>query len=163
MMDRLVGLLAAGLLSVSCAVCTRPPAANADPGGVWTLTGIVEEDGSSHPPGGMFATTCTVDMAARTIVNRSTMVNVSPPQPDMVHTFAFTVTPEGHWRIEDAGPGGRRIEFAVECTPGTLTLTRVWYEGPDGEVPPPAAYREGSAPPPAPAKVPPPRKFLLTR
>jgi hypothetical protein len=157
----MVGLLAAGLLSASCAAGARPPAANADPTGVWTLTGVVDDDGTEHPPDPMAEITYTVDMAARTVVNRCRWKIAG--MPEETHTFAFTITPAGNWHVDDAGPDGRKIEFAVECAPASLVLTRVWYEGPGDEVPPPPAYGAGTTPPPAPARVPPPKKFLYGR
>lgn len=157
----LFGFLAVGLLSASCAVSTPQPATNADPGGVWTLTGVVDDDGTQHPPVPQAEITYTVDMAARTIANRCKWDIAG--MPDQTHTFAFTITPAGNWHIDDAGPDGRKIEFAVECTPASLTLTRVWYEGPGEEVPPPPASAAGTTPPPAPVRVPPPKKFLYKR
>lgn len=159
----LSSLIAAGLLPASCSQPGRPTAAQANPSGVWTLVSTVEEDGTAKAAPPMFVITYTVDAEAHTIVNRQ-VLQVSPAPIVDTRTFSYVVTPEGNWHIADAGPGGRSIEFSVECSPSTLSLSRVWYAGPDDVVPPAPATKVGEPPPTAPVTtVPPPRKLLLTR
>lgn len=167
MSDRL-GLLARGLVvagALGAAVlggCAGSGRASADdgPDGTWTLTGTLEDDGSTEAADSGVSFTFTIDSSARRIVSRSFWKGASTPFETT--TFDFIVTERGTWRIDDAGPDGRRIEFAVACTGSDLTLTRVWHEGPDCLVAV-AASVPGGSPPPVPGTVPPPRKYFFSR
>lgn len=150
-----------GVAAFAAIFITRWAAANEDPDGEWTLTEIVEDDGSKRSPDSSVIVKYVVDVEHQTITNK--WFHQDEVSPFETSTYSYEVTESENWRIPEAGPDGRGIEFAVECSPSTLTLTRTWHEGPDEIVAPAPAHLSGGAPPPAPVTKPPPRKFIMSR
>ncbi len=152
-------LLGAAAGALSAAGC-RAGSVAADPAGTWTLTRIVGDDDSVRTPPPTATVTYAIDTAKHTIESRWCLRGWSTPYETT--TFAYEVTPAGTWAIANPGPQNRSIEFSVDCTDTTLTLTRVAASGPGTAIPPASVFR-GSTAPASPGTEGPPKAFVLSR
>ena len=156
------GVIAVAGLGVVLASGSGVARAESDPNGTWTLVRTVEDDRSVVTHGSILVSTYTIDTEARTITSRCAWPAASTPFQTRV--YRYDVTGEGNWHIEDAGPDGRSIRLSVDCSDSTLTLTRVWFDGPPCSAAPAPAFPEGPVPPAAPlSSAGPPRQFILAR